>query len=138
MARIISATARRLAGCFFLALYGFRVLAGDVSVEHARFVAERSGAWSVSVTLRHADAGWKHYADAWRVAAADGTVFGTRTLYHPHDDEQPFTRSLNGVNVPEGLSRIFVEAHDKLHGWSPHRLEVDLGKARGERYEVNR
>jgi hypothetical protein len=134
----VFAKAQRLAGCFFLVLYAVRVLAGDVSVEHARFIAQQSGAWSVSVTLRHADAGWKHYADAWRVVAADGTVLGTRTLYHPHDEEQPFTRSLNGVKVPEGLNRIFVEAHDKVHGWSPDRLEVDLGKPRGDRYEVNR
>ncbi len=132
------ASAQRIAGCFYLALYAVRVLAGEVSVEHARFVAQQSGVWSVSVTLRHADVGWKHYANAWRVVAADGTVLGTRTLYHPHDDEQPFTRSLNGVNVPAGLNRIFVEAHDKVHGWSADRLEVDLGKPRGNRYEVKR
>ena len=43
------------------------------------------------VTVQHADTGWDHYADAWEVLAPDGTVLGTRTLLHPHTDEQPFT-----------------------------------------------
>lgn len=112
--------------------------AGDVSVEYARFDAEGAAEWSVSVTLRHGDSGWDHYADAWRVVSADGLVLGTRTLYHPHETEQPFTRNLGGVSIPSGTNRVFVEAHDKVHGWSPDRLEVDLTRGKGARYEVRR
>ena len=61
------------------------------------------GGWHFDVTAQHADTGWEHYADAWRVVGPDGTVHGTRTLYHPHVDEQPFTRSLSGVAIPEGV-----------------------------------
>ena len=111
--------------------------AGDVAVE--RVVFERSGgAWRVSVTLRHDDTGWDHYADAWRVVAVDGAVLGTRVLHHPHENEQPFTRSLGGVAIPEDTARVRVEAHDKVHGWSPDTVTVELGAASGDRFEVRR
>jgi hypothetical protein len=112
--------------------------AGEVEIVHAHFRHSGAGTWSVDVTLRHADSGWEHYADAWRVVAGDGTVLGTRTLYHPHETEQPFTRSLGGVAIPASMTTIYVEAHDKVHGWSPRRVQVDLQKAEGERFEVSR
>lgn len=115
----------------------FPVQAGDVEIVHARFQQAGSG-WSVHVTLRHEDTGWEHYADAWRVVGSDGTVLGTRTLYHPHETEQPFTRSLSGVAIPSDADIVYVEAHDKVHGWSPQRLPVDLGQPKGERFEVDR
>lgn len=110
--------------------------AGDVEIRHARF--EQSGSnWRVAVTLKHADSGWDHYADGWRVVDADGKVFGHRTLYHPHVNEQPFTRS-DSMAIPAGTTRVFVEAHDKVHGWAPTRLAVDLDKASGPGYTVSR
>lgn len=111
--------------------------AGDVEIVHTRFRAT-GGQWSVDVTLRHGDTGWDHYADAWRVVDGDGTIFGTRTLYHPHENEQPFTRSLGGVAVPGSVTTVYVEAHDKVHGWSPQRVKVDLSGSKGERFEVSR
>jgi hypothetical protein len=71
------------------------------------------------------------------VVAGDGTVLGTRTLYHPHETEQPFTRSLGGVAILAGMTTVYVEAHDKVHGWSPQRVLVDLERAKGERFEVS-
>jgi hypothetical protein len=110
--------------------------AGQVEIRHASF--ERSGdAWRVAVTLQHDDSGWDHYADGWRVVDAQGKVLGHRTLYHPHVHEQPFTRS-HQLAIPAGVSRVFVEAHDKVHGWSPQRLAVDLERASGPGYEVRR
>ena len=100
--------------------------AGEVSIEDARLRAQGDGRWHADVTLRHADSGWEHYADAWRVVGADGEVYGTRTLLHPHEHEQPFTRSLSGVAIPAGVSTVWVEAHDKQHGWSEQRLQVEL------------
>lgn len=72
---------------------------------------ERDGmGWKFKVTIRHDDTGWDHYADAWEVLAEDGTVLATRTLHHPHVDEQPFTRSLHQVMLPDGTRRVFVRA----------------------------
>jgi hypothetical protein len=80
------------------------------------------------VTLKHADTGWEHYADAWRVLSPSGEELGKRVLYHPHVDEQPFTRSLGNINIPADLTEVYIEAHDKVHGWNPQRLKVPLKK----------
>ena len=82
--------------------------------------------WRVSVTLLHPDTGWEHYADGWRVEAEDGTVLGTRVLAHPHESEQPFTRALSGVSIPEGTTRIFIRARCLVDGWNAERIAYDL------------
>jgi len=84
------------------------------------------GGWRFDVTVKHADTGWDHYADAWRVVGPDGTVYGTRTLYHPHVDEQPFTRSLSGVSIPAGVTSVTVESRDSVHGWGGAKATVKL------------
>ena len=127
-----------MAGFIFIGMMlSGAAIAGEVEIVKVKF--ERSGdAWRVNTTLRHADSGWDHYADAWRVVSEKGDVLGTRTLLHPHENEQPFTRGLSSVFVPKGVSVVFVEAHDKVHGWSKQRVRVDLNKAKGERFEVRR
>ncbi|NDR59678.1 hypothetical protein [Aliiruegeria sabulilitoris] len=77
-----------------------------------------SNGWQFSVTLRHGDAGWDDYADGWRVLAPDGTVLGTRVLAHPHVNEQPFTRSLSGVVIPDSVEEVQIEASTSPEGWS--------------------
>ena len=109
--------------------------ANEAKVVFAKF--KKTGAkWIVAVTLRHNDTGWKHYADAWRVVDAKGKVLGTRTLYHPHEDEQPFTRSLGGVVIPAGTHIVYVEAHDKVHGWNKHKLKVDMRVKKAKGYKI--
>ncbi|MDX1823902.1 MAG: hypothetical protein R3354_04250 [Thiohalomonadales bacterium] len=113
------------------------VSAGQVTIRHVEF--EKQGAsWTVAVTLQHADTGWDHYADGWRIVTVDGTVLGHRTLYHPHVNEQPFTRNLSGVMIPPEIDIVFIEAHDKVHGWNPQRLEVNLQQDQGDGYRVRR
>jgi hypothetical protein len=92
----------------------------DVSVSRAG-----DGTYTFAVTVRHADEGWSHYADGFTVHAPDGRILGTRTLFHPHVDEQPFTRSLTGVSLPSGLRSVKVRAHDNVHGPGP-MVTVDL------------
>ena len=112
-------------------------IAGEVEIVKVRF-EQHAGSWQVSTTLRHADSGWDHYADAWRVVDAQGKILGTRTLFHPHENEQPFTRSLGDLSIPKGVATVFVEAHDKVHGWSKQRVRVDLNQPKGDRFEVRR
>jgi hypothetical protein len=90
--------------------------AGEVEIVDVR-MAQRGDGWTFDVTLRHKDEGWDHYADGWEVRGPDGAVLGHRTLLHPHVNEQPFTRSLSGVIIPEGVAEVTVHAHDKVHGW---------------------
>ena len=114
-----------------------QAIAGDVEIVNTRFELQSPGSWHVSTTLKHADSGWDHYADAWRVVNEKGEDLGTRTLFHPHEHEQPFTRS-HTVHIPEGVTIVYVEAHDKVHGWAKQRVRVDLSKAKGDRFEVIR
>lgn len=72
--------------------------------------------FSFAVTVRHDDSGWDHYADRWEVVAPDGAVLGTRVLLHPHENEQPFTRSQSGIRIPAGIETVTVRAHDSVHG----------------------
>jgi hypothetical protein len=74
--------------------------------------------WRFDVSLSHPDSGWDHYADLWQVRDETGRVLGTRTLVHPHVDEQPFTRSLAGINIPPGLSQVSVYARCTDRDWS--------------------
>ena len=110
-------------------------LANEVEVVSTEF-SRQGDSWHVSTTLRHADSGWEHYADQWRVVDERGTVLGQRILYHPHEDEQPFTRSQSGIRIPADTRIVFVEAHDKVHGWSGQRVRVDLTQKSGDRFSV--
>lgn len=73
--------------------------------------------YRVSVTILSRDTGWEKYADAWEVRTPDGTVLGTRILAHPHVDEQPFTRSLDGVVIPTGVTDVEIAARDLVAGF---------------------
>lgn len=84
------------------------------------------GGWTFSVTLSHPDTGWDDYADGWRVEAPDGTELGYRELLHPHVTEQPFTRSLSGVAVPDGLTHVMIRARDNVGGWADTTFRLDL------------
>jgi hypothetical protein len=99
---------------------------GEAVVEAATAEPAGAGAWRISVTLSHGDTGWDHYADGWGVETEAGKALGFRELLHPHVTEQPFTRSLGGVRIPEGVSRVYIRARDSVHGWSEDRVPLDL------------
>jgi hypothetical protein len=101
------------------------VAAGEVGIVAAK-ATDAGGKWRFDVTLRHDDTGWDHYADRWDVLAPDGTVLGSRVLLHPHETEQPFTRSLTGVAVPAALDHVLIRAHDTVHGDARATLKVEL------------
>jgi len=102
--------------------------AGQADVVRAEAHPESGGTWRFDVTVAHADSGWDHYADRWEVVAPDGSVLGTRVLAHPHESEQPFTRSLGGVVIPEGVGQVTVRAYDSLHGVGGAEVTVDLDR----------
>lgn len=79
-----------------------------------------------NVTVLHSDEGWDHYANKWDVVSPDGQVLGTRTLYHPHVDEQPFTRSLSGVIIPKGINKVTIRAHDLVHEYGGKVVTITL------------
>lgn len=99
-------------------------LAGEVRIVDVRVQCPAS--CSFSVTLEHDDQGWSHYADQWDVMTLDNALLGSRVLHHPHDNEQPFTRSLSGVKVPQGVSQVKIRARDSVHGYSSQEFLVDI------------
>ena len=102
------------------------ILAGEADVVGVKASAGKDGTWSFSVTVRHDDEGWDHYADRWEVLGPDGEVLATRVLYHPHVEEQPFTRSLGGVKIPKGVKEVVIRAHDLVHGYGGEEAMVTL------------
>lgn len=102
------------------------VSAGEADVVDVLVRGSRDQGYRIEVTVRHADEGWEHYADRWEVLSPDGMVLATRVLHHPHVEEQPFTRSLNGVRIPEGIDEIIIRAHDSLDGYGGRSLRVKL------------
>lgn len=100
-------------------------LADPPVIEAVRATSSGTG-WRFDVTLSHPDTGWDHYADGWRVLALDGTELGLRVLAHPHEQEQPFTRSLSGVSVPDGTRQVLIQARCLTDGWSETTVTVDL------------
>lgn len=101
-------------------------LAGEADVVGVEASQAADGSWRFDVTVRHADEGWDHYADLWDVVAPDGTVLGERVLLHPHVEEQPFTRSLSGVEIPEDIETVVIRARDSVHGFGGAEMTVDL------------
>jgi len=100
--------------------------AGEADVIDARVSPSSGGTYRFDVTVAHADAGWEHYADAFEILSLDGTVLGTRVLAHPHETEQPFTRSLGNVHIPQGTQEVIVRAHDKVHGLGGKTMRISL------------
>jgi hypothetical protein len=104
------------------------VWAGEADVVEVDIKKTGDGAYFFKVTVKHADEGWDHYANKWDVVAPDDTVLGTRTLYHPHVDEQPFTRSLSDVKIPASITEVTVRAHDSVHEYGGKTVTVAVPK----------
>mgnify|MGYP000025295265 CR=1 FL=1 len=119
-----------------LMIISINVMASDVAIIFAKFSRNVDGSWNVAATLKHADSGWNHYANEWRIVDGKGHVIGKRVLAHPHVEEQPFTRRLYSLKIPVGVADIFVEASDSVNGRSPDRIKVDLTKRSGDRFSV--
>ena len=107
------------------ALISTPVIADEPVIEKVA-ASHSSGGWRFDVTLSHPDTGWEHYADGWRVLDMDGNELGLRVLVHPHEAEQPFTRSLGGVTVPAGTKQVQIQSRCLVDGWSTHTKTVTL------------
>ncbi len=84
------------------------------------------GSFRFDATVRSGDTGWDKYADAWEVRQVDGTVLGVRVLAHPHETEQPFTRSLSPVDIPPDVDQVVVAASDSVNGFCGETLTLDV------------
>lgn len=109
-----------------LLLVAAEATAGTADVVAVDIAAEAGGSYRVSVTIRSEETGWDKYADRWEVLGPDGEILAIRILHHPHVEEQPFTRSLGGVEVPAGIDQVTLRAHDSLDGYGGAEMTVPL------------
>lgn len=102
------------------------VISGEADVVEVTVTKTGENTYDFRVALLHEDIGWEHYANKWEVTDGEGTILGTRILHHPHVNEQPFTRSLSNVRVPEHLNKVYIRAHDSVHGYGGKVIPVEL------------
>ena len=79
--------------------------------------------FSMGATVRHHDQGWDDYADT---IVFEGAENGRRPLLHPHDEEQPFTRSKDNVRA-DGPVRTY--ALDNVRSGEGSAIVIDFSKA---------
>jgi len=116
----------KIAILFLLCLLPANLWAGEVDVGDVLVEKSAPGFYRFSVTVRHADTGWKHYADKWDIVGPGGEVFGTRALLHPHVGEQPFTRNLADIEISSEHDTVTVRAHDSVHRYGGRGVTVEL------------
>lgn len=120
-----------------------RTADADVIFVEARITENNN--WTFTVTVSHPDLGWEDYADGWDVVSEDGSVVKpdpespfTRLLLHPHENEQPFTRSQSGIEIPEDVHVVTVRAHDIVDGFGGQEIRIELSKNSGPGFEIHR
>lgn len=108
------------------------VHAADVAVQRhpdviaARVQARDADTFDFDVTVSSPYDTPQRYADGFRVAAGDGTVYGERKLLHDHATEQPFTRDLHGVRIPLHVRSVGLQARDQKFGYGGRTVELML------------
>lgn len=107
-------------------------------VKEVSAVQSKDGSWCFSASVRHNDEGWDHYADGWEVVDLEGNQLGNRPLAHPHDTEQPFTRSQCNIVIPEAISTVAVRAKCNQHGFGGKPVVIDMTTTEGDGYTVSK
>jgi hypothetical protein len=121
-----------LAGCAAPPERESTTTTGDTSsqqypdVVSAAVEVQNDGRYRFEVTISSPYDSPERYADAWRVLAPDGTQLAIRELLHDHASEQPFTRSLSGVELPEDIETVTVQGRDLDNGWGGATVDVTL------------
>ena len=99
---------------------------GEADIVEVKAKKSGKNLYAFSVTVLHKDTGWNHYANKWDIIDEHGIVLGTRILHHPHVDEQPFTRSLSGVEIPGNIKAVTIRAHDSVHEYGGITVNIKL------------
>jgi|GEM_PF-6166961 len=115
----------------------------DITNVYAR--EEKDGTWTFHVSVKHPDVGFDDFADGWDLVTGGGKVIKpdprarfTKIVRRPHVDEQPFTRTVKGVVIPDGVDELTVRAHDSRAGFGGEEVRVDLKQRFGKNFSVKR
>jgi len=88
-------------------------------------VDRTNNSYNFHVTIKHNDLSNEHYVNRWEIVDEKGNILAIRILFHPHIKEQPFTRSLYKIDLPSNMKKVYIRAHDIVHGYSK-KYEVIL------------
>lgn len=103
------------------------VISSCAHVIDATATETSTNVYTFSATVQSNETGWDKYADEWQVQSSDGEILlGTRTLLHPHVNEQPFTRSLANIAVPPNITMVVIRAQDSVLGYCGEAFELTL------------
>jgi hypothetical protein len=120
----------------FLLIHAVPALSGEADVIHVALTKNSDNTYDFDVTVEHTDKGLEHYVTWWRIRTPEGKEIDRRRLVHPHVNEQPFTRSLGGVNIPKNINIFVVEAFDRIHGYGGKVIIIDLRVNKGQGYRI--
>jgi len=93
------------------------VSSANIAVIEDVSVTKNNNVYHFDVRILHEDSGWDHYVNLYEVLDIKGKVLGKRVLWHPHEHEQPFTRSLGNVSI-FNLKTVYIRARDSVDGYS--------------------
>ena len=110
--------------CLFLAVPGLAPRANEADVIDVAVSCDEQRMCSFNVTVNHKDRGWDHYANSWEVLDENRKRLGRRELAHPHVNEQPFTRSLEAVEIPDEVKQVTIRASDSRHRFGGAEVTV--------------
>jgi hypothetical protein len=109
-----------------LPLTSIPAFAGEADVIKAVAKAAGEGKYRFDVTIKSNDKGWDYYCDRFDILGPDGKILGTRILHHPHESEQPFTRSLGSVAIDASITEVTVTASMKPSGEGGETVKIKL------------
>ena len=109
----------------FLLFITVNTFANQVKVVAVDVKPQGNQQYQFHVTLLHDDTGWDHYANRWEILDTSGNILATRTLLHPHVNEQPFTRSLS-TTLPDNTQTVIIRGHDSVHQYKGNEIKVPL------------
>ncbi len=110
---------------YLLYVTSFCLSAGEADIINVVIRHSFDDVYNFDVTVKHQDQGWEHFANGWEVVSADGKVLAVRVLRHPHNNEQPFTRSMP-VQIPQGTTEVTIRAHDLVHEYGGCEMTVKI------------
>lgn len=111
--------------CFAANVFTPLAFSNQVEVVDVNIKPQGENQYRFDVKLRHDDQGWDHYANRWEILDTTGKILATRTLHHPHVNEQPFTRSLT-TTLPDNIKTVIIRGHDSVHQYEGKEMKVSL------------
>ena len=101
-----------------------QVAADNVSILAAEFQRRNTDVWTVRVALKHADTGWDHYADNWRVVDSNGKVLSDIVAGAASDNRESPLRfpifSIPPATLHQGLQRhLLTIVNNAAATWRP-------------------